>query len=107
MTFNSEQLGAEKEKYSLANINVLNDRNRWNYGLLFSAGLYYKMKKGIWNIRLDYLHSLTQINLSDARYSRIEQMYNFLYVDDDIKLHSVNLSVGYSLFINYRVYDEN
>ena len=107
MTFNSERLNVEGEQYSLTKINVLNERNRWNYGILSSAGLYYKRKTGIWNMRLDYLYSLNQINKTDNRYSRLEQMYNFLYVDDDIKLHTMSLSFGYALFINYRVYDKN
>jgi hypothetical protein len=55
-------------------------------------------------LQANYYHSLKQINDPDKRYSSPEQLYNFYYLDDDIKLHNLAITIGASYYLNYRVY---
>lgn len=101
--FSSTFTPQEKE-YSLTKLDIVDRRNRWNFGLLGGIGAYYKLKKGHVNVQANYYRSLNQINKPEKRYDYLEQQYTYYYVDDDITLHNLTLSLGGTYYLNYKVY---
>lgn len=85
-------------------LDALGRRNRFNPGWTVGTGFYYKLKKGHLNVQANYYHSLRKINDPEKRFGYSEQLYTYFYVDDDVRLHNLVLSVGSTFYMNYRVY---
>lgn len=103
------QLRAESAIYEnrileLEKADVLNRRNRFNWGFMAGLGAFYKLNEGQICVQLNYFQSMRQINKPEERYSNIDQMYNYFLVDDDMYIHNLSVSVGYDMILNYRVF---
>jgi hypothetical protein len=97
--FNSSQ-----QVNKLSNLNSLDRRNKLNYGFTAGLGMFYKVRNGHLSLQANYFGSLRQINQASQRYAYTEQMFTYFYVDDDIILHNLAVSIGYSVNMNYKVY---
>ncbi|MBI1307392.1 MAG: outer membrane beta-barrel protein [Bacteroidetes bacterium] len=103
-TYNREK----REKYELTRLNILERRNRINYGATVGIGLDYKIfSNARINLQYNYYRSFRQINKPETRYDNIDQMYVYYYVDDDITVHNAVVSIGYSYFPSYRVFSKS
>lgn len=72
-----------------------NLRRTFNYWLLGGGGITLKLKKGYAFMDVSYKHGLrNNVNVNN-RYSDPELIYKYHYVDNDFKLHNLNLSFGY------------
>ncbi|MCB9245442.1 MAG: PorT family protein [Flavobacteriales bacterium] len=100
----AESTGNIDHRFELNRVDVRDRRNPWNWGLNTGLGVYYKLASGQASFQTNYFHSLKQINKEGTRYSYGDQMYTYLYVDDDIYLNNLSFSFGYDLFLDYRVY---
>lgn len=87
----------------LKNLNSDSRRNNLNYGLAGGLGLSYKMGQGHVFIQANYFYSMSNITQTDTRYKYNDLLYTYFYADDDIFLHNLAISVGYSFFMNYKV----
>jgi hypothetical protein len=94
----------KNETYSLSKLNSIERRNRMNLGITAGIGASYKMKQGNLSLQTNYYRSFSPIVKSDSRYNYSELIYTFFYIDDNIRLHNLALSIGYSFNINYTVY---
>jgi len=94
----------QEQDYTLTKLNIIDRRNRWNFGLIGGLGAYYKLKKGHVSVQANYFRSFSKINKEEKRYEYPEQIFTYYYVDDDITLHNISLSLGYTHYLNYKVY---
>jgi hypothetical protein len=95
---------ASEQQFNLTKLNSLDRRNRFNIGLTGGIGAYYKINTGTVSVNANYYHSFSNITKTDTRYNYPEQIYTYYYVDDDIILHNLALSLGYVHNLNYKVY---
>lgn len=102
-TFSSNYLPDEK-KFELTNLNIKERRHKYNSGLMGGIGLNYKLRQGQIGFQANYYQSFTKINITSQRWNFQEQIYTYFYVDDDITLSNLTLSIGYTYFLNYKVY---
>lgn len=94
----------QEQEYKLTKLNAMDRRSRWNFGLTGGLGAYYKTKIGDIGLQANYYRSFSNITNGDKRYEYIDQIYTYYYVDDDITLHNLAISVGYTRNLNYKVY---
>jgi len=94
----------QQQDYTLTKLNIIDRRNRWNFGLIGGLGAYYKLKTGHLSVYANYFRSFTKINKAEKRYEYPEQIFTYYFVDDDITLHNISLSLGYTHYLNYKVY---
>ncbi len=78
-------------------------RKKLAYGGLIGLGLNIKSKKGHFSLETRYSRSISNITEESSRYDNSLLMYDFVYLDDDIQLDYLSLSVGYHFYINYKV----
>ncbi len=94
--------GGSRDPIEQENLNLISEkqRKRLNYFLIFGAGLKLKnfLKTG-GDLLLSgrYHWGLGALVNQDQRYANPELIYNFGYVDSDIKLNLISLSIGFLL----------
>lgn len=101
--FKSKYTNQEQE-YNLTKLNSLDRRTRFNLGITGGLGAYFNLNTGFVSLQANYYHSFSNITNTNKRYDYTEQIYTYYYVDDDIILHNLAVSVGYSHNLNYKVY---
>jgi hypothetical protein len=94
----------ENQKFDLRKLSAKYRRNRWNYGIDFGLGGYFKMKTGHVSVQANYFQSLTQVNNPSTRFDNTELMYIYFYLDDDFTINNVAISLGYTKYLSYTVY---
>lgn len=92
--------------FELYQLNIINRRNRWNHGITGGLGFQYKLKHGMVSVKADYYYSNVNIVKTADRWKYTDQIYTYYYVDDDIKLQNLCFRIGYTYFMNYRVYQK-
>ncbi|MCB9252661.1 MAG: PorT family protein [Flavobacteriales bacterium] len=93
------------EIFSLENVNSIQRRSKFDNGLAASAGLTKRFKKGQLVLNCMYLHSFTNITRADTRFDYPDLRRDYFYLDDDLRLNTLMFSLGYSVYLKYRVKD--
>jgi tetratricopeptide (TPR) repeat protein len=78
-------------------------RNALNYGICGGIGMTYKLKSGHFSLDARYYKSMSNITKTDGRYDNATLIYDYSYLDDDIRLDNIAISLGYHLYINYKI----
>ena len=91
------------EDFELTNVNSIDRRKRWDYGLQSSLGVYTNMWNGTVSLQCNYNYSFQIIAEPDVRYDYESLASDYFYLDDDVKLHSLSLQIGYQRILNYRI----
>ena len=76
-------------------IDVLSQRNRFNTGLILSAGFKRKIGKGFLIAEVRYKMGLLPLSTKADTYENSVQVFDYKYVDGIYKLNTLSLSVGY------------
>lgn len=101
-TFNNS---ASSEIKSIKNLNAMDRRNKWEYGFLMGGGALYKI--GQVNVTLDIRYFLSaysnNITNTDNRYKNDNLFYNYYYIDDDLRLNTLAVSLSLIYNVNYKV----
>lgn len=101
-TFNNS---ASSEIKSMKNLNAMDRRNNWEYGFLMGGGALYKI--GQVNLSLDVRYFLSaysnSITNTDNRYKNDNLFYNYYYIDDDLRLNTLAVSLSLIYNVNYKV----
>ena len=74
---------------------VMKQRNNFNTGLLFSAGIKRKIGKGFLVAEVRYKIGLLPMLTKTDTYQNSTLVYNYHYVDGIFRLNSLTFSVGY------------
>lgn len=92
-----------KEVNEEINLNSISRRNNNDYGLLYGLGVMYKVKQIDIGLDVKYYQSFANITNTDNRYNYQSLLYNYYFIEDDIQLN--NLAISLSLFynLNYQV----
>jgi len=88
----------------LNNLNSDFRRSDWEYGEVFGAGIITSLNK--FDIAVDFsLYNPIGNNITNKenRYENHDLVYNFLYLDDDILLRQLSVSLSLVYNVSYRV----
>ncbi len=96
----------EQINYSLEKTDSKNRRNMLSAGLSIGSGLSYKIKSGYLTLQVNYFHALTGITNEANRYNYPDLQTHYYYLDDQLFLNNLSLSIGFSYPINYKVIKE-
>ncbi|MCB0735017.1 MAG: PorT family protein [Bacteroidetes bacterium] len=80
-------------------------RNKLNAGICGSLGgrLQTQNKRGQWRFDVAYFKGLTNITKTASRYDNQTLIYDFFYLDDDLRLNNLGVSISYQFNIKYTV----
>jgi hypothetical protein len=104
--FRSEQV-SPNVTFELSKLNSIQRYNRVNAGACAGLGVTWKAPQGQVMLIANYLRSFTNIINTSKRYNYNELIYTYYYVDDDIRLDNLVVSIGYSRYLNYKVFRSN
>jgi opacity protein-like surface antigen len=91
------------ENSSAVHLSSIDRRQRNHIGALCGFGFFYKLWKGHINLEFDAYQGFTNITDDRVRYDFLDLTQRFEYVDDDMKLSNLMVSLGYTYYINYRI----
>jgi hypothetical protein len=77
------------------NVSLTSLRNKLNYSVIAGGGLKYKVGYSYLCLDLKYAYGLKNIVNTDKRYSDSNLIYFYGYLDSDISLNNLFVSVGY------------
>ncbi len=94
----------DKTSYSDNGVNSNNRRNSTNFGLLGGIGLNWKANPALQVfVEFRYAYGLTNIVNDANRYSDQNLIFNYFYLDDDLKISNSLFTFGALLNLNYKV----
>jgi len=91
------------EKFSDNNVSSDSRRNKTNFGVLGGVGLTYKVGSGHFVLDVRYCDGLTNIINGSNRYADENIYFKYYYLDDDLSISNLLVSVGYVYYVNYKV----
>jgi hypothetical protein len=77
-------------------ISILQNRQKYYYSLVAGTGLEYKVPRGFIVLDIRYNIGMQNLVLTDNRFSS----QRHLYIDDDFKLNTLSVCLGY----HFRIY---
>lgn len=91
------------ESISANNLNSKQRRNNWEYGFFYGAGMMYNI--GQVNVALDVRYYLSYANITneDERYKNENLFYNYYFIDDNLRLDNLAVSLSLVYNVNYKV----
>lgn len=96
---------AVRSEYSNNGVRSTTDRrSALNHGLVAGAGILYPLGAGLIMIDLRYEHGLAQLVRPEARFTDNDAVFRFLHVDDDFRIRSFGLQIGYVFEFGFTVY---
>jgi len=90
-------------RYSLENFQTNDRRLRHDFGLQGAIGCTFSRGAGQYFVQLAYSRSMRPYTNETARFKYTELQYDYFYIDDDFQLDNLTLTLGYSVYLNYRV----
>lgn len=90
--------------FNLTRANMRTRRNSWIVGATAGIGVMYKLNQSHLSLQADYFYALNNINKTSERFNNTQEMYDFQYVDDDTRIHTLAIVLGYAFHFNYHVY---
>lgn len=78
-------------------------KSTWNFGSIIGGDLLYDLRKGFLVLKCTYFHGFQNITNTNSRYSNPQLLHDYYYVDDDIRLNNLSISLGYIFNINYQI----
>src|ERR1043166_1600813 len=91
------------ENIAVNNLNSEQRRNNWEYGLCYGVGAMYNL--GQVNVALDLRYYLSYANITNEsnRYKNENLFYNYYFIDDNLRLDNLVVSLSVIYNVNYRV----
>mgnify|MGYP000418554949 CR=1 FL=1 len=102
--YNMERTSPDEfDNTKLKSIDITENRAKTVLGALTGLGVSYKWREGHVFADINYQYSFSNINKSENRLSNENLIYNYYYIDDDLRLNNLTLSLGYTFYLNYFV----
>ncbi len=93
----------DRNDISSTKIDRVDERTLNNYGVLFGLGLSHKIKNFIFSTDVRYSIGINNIMSVKNKYHNSELIYNYYYVDNDVKINKLDLSFSVHYVFNYVV----
>ncbi|ANQ48983.1 PorT family protein [Flammeovirga sp. MY04] len=86
-------------------IDITKQRKNLMYGAMLQAGFYLKTRYSHWTVMASYYYALQNFNNPNNRYDNNELIFNYGYVDNDVRMDILTLTVGISIdFYRPKIY---
>lgn len=95
--------GTTQNEYAGPNVDLTSQRNTLNVGAVVGLGFTYKIGYGFLIFDARYIYGFSNITNISKRYSNFNsQLTNYGYMDSDLSLNSIQVSLGY-MYSLYKV----
>ncbi len=91
------------KNFKLENFDVKDMRNTKRYGFTAALGSSYTLDRIIISAEAKYLSDFTRITNPDKRTSNDELLTNFYYIDNDVSMTRIDVSVSLAYILGYKV----
>lgn len=88
---------------NLKSMDMASSRTKSIYGALLGVGASYKFREGHVFGEINSQYSFTNINKENTRLNNDNLVYNYFFIDDDLRLNNLTFSLGYTFYLNYFV----
>jgi len=78
-------------------------RNALTGGVVGGVGLTYKWKKEHLSFDMQFFKNLKNITNEEVRYDNATLIYDYHYLDDDLLMNDLAITIGYHRYINYKL----
>lgn len=85
------------ENFEGATVDLIDQRNRINYSAIAGAGIKLKVGKNHFIAEARFNYGILNQVREENRLNNQELIFDYGYVDDDFKLNSISISLGYLL----------
>ena len=86
-------------------LSSINRKNKMEFGMLTGIGLSTNLKNAALSLEVNYFNGINyNLTNSDNRYADGELLMSYFYLDDDLRLDNLSISLSYVVKINYKVY---
>ena len=89
--------------FEIRSFSAAKRKSTWNFGSIIGGELLYDLRKGFLVVRSTYFNGFQNITNTNSRYSNPQLLHDYYYVDDDIRLNNLSISLGYIININYQI----
>lgn len=87
----------------LKNMDISASRTKSIYGAILGVGASYKFREGHIFGEINSQYSFTNINKNNNRLTNDNLVYNYFFIEDDLRLNNLTFSLGYTFYLNYFV----
>lgn len=91
------------ETASSVNLNSESRRTNWEYGLLYGMGAMYNFGQVCLALDVKYYLSYANITNTTNRYKNENLFYNYYFIEDNIRLDNLAVSLSLIYNVNYKV----
>ncbi len=103
----SAKYNPDNTSYSDNNVNSSDRRNKTSTGLMGGIGFSYKFNPGAHLfVEFRYNYGISNIVNDGNRYADQNLIFNYFYLDDDMKISNGLFTIGIVKYINYKVIRE-
>jgi len=85
------------------NFDMKNYRNANNYGYIFGAGINYAFNRMVLNLNFNYLMDYYSYTDDIKKYKTGRLFWEYLYVDNKFSIHYLNINLGLSYRLSYKI----
>lgn len=93
----------EAKNLTRNNIDVKNMRNSTRWGIDAALGSSLNLKRGLFSFEVKYLYDITPYTNSNNRYSNSELLFNYYYIDNNVSISRLNVSISFAPILKYSV----
>lgn len=88
----------EENDRSASEISIADQRNRFNFAFMAGAGGKVRFKRSFILLEVRYQRLLNKMVSDSNRFNNEELLQTYNYVDNDYRIHSLGVQVGYGIF---------
>lgn len=89
--------------HEIRSFSAVKRKSKWNFGGVLGGSALYDLKKGSLVLNFMYYNGLHNITNTNVRYSNHQLLHDYYYIDDDLRLNNLSISLGYIINLNYQI----
>ncbi len=93
----------EPKNLTRNNIDVKDMRNTKRFGLSAALGSSLTIDRLVISLEAKYLYDLTSLTNPEKRYNNTELLYNYYYIDNDVSVSRIDVSLSLAYILSYKV----
>lgn len=89
--------------HEIRSFSAVKRKSKWNFGGVLGGSVLYDFRKGSLVLNCMYYNGFHNTTNTNVRYSNPQLLHDFYYVDDDLRLNNLSISLGYIINLNYQI----
>jgi hypothetical protein len=93
----------EPKNLTRNNVDVKDMRNTKRFGINAALGSSFTKDRFVISVEAKYLYDLSHLTNPEKRYNNTELLYNYYYIDNDVSMSRIDVSLSLAYIFNYKV----